>query len=140
MENALERLEAKREALYHQIRTLDDFRPGTISVRYRKCGKKNCVCYSKEHPGHGPQYLWTATRKGKSVAQNLRLGPELDKARREIATHQQFRRLSQEALDVNEQICRLRPVPEMGDQQELEALKKKLQRTFFVKRRKRLGS
>ena len=81
MENALERLEAKREALYHQIGALDDFRSGTISVRYRKCGKKNCVCYSKEHPGHGPQYLWTATHKFVShppvesvLLCNLRLG------------------------------------------------------------------
>jgi len=140
MKETLEALETKKEVLYQEIAALDDFRSGTISVNYRKCGKQNCVCYQKDHPGHGPQYLWNTTRKGKSRAQNLRLGPELDKTQREIATYKHFCRLCQEVLEVNEQICRLRPVPEIQDQQELLALKKKLQRKFFSKRRKRLLS
>lgn len=131
METALEDLEAKRKDLYRQIEALGDFRPGMISVNYRKCGKQNCACHQKDHPGHGPQYLWNTTRKGKSLAQNLRLGPELDKARREIEIYKRFDRLCQEAIEINEQICRKRPVPEIEDEKELEALKKKLRWKFF---------
>ena len=72
MENKLYELEAKRKDLYRQIEALGDFRPGSISVIFRKCGKKNCVCAQRNHPGHGPQYLWTTTRKGKSQGQNFR--------------------------------------------------------------------
>lgn len=137
MEKALEDLEVKRKDIYQQIEALGDFRPGIISVNYRKCGKKNCACYQKDHPGHGPQYLWNTTRKGKSLAQNLRLGPELDKVRKEIETYRRFGHLCQEAIEVNEQISRLRPVPEIEDQKELEELKKKLRRKFFRKQRKK---
>src|SRR5437762_8552225 len=79
MSTALERLERRRNALYQRLQALGDFRPGTISVNFRKCGKKRCACARPTHPGHGPQYLWNTTSGGQSRAQNLRLGPELEK-------------------------------------------------------------
>ena len=78
MEETLESLEKKRKELYQKLEALGDFRRGTISVNYRKCGKKKCVCVKPGHPGHGPQYLWNTTIKGKSYAKNVRLGPELE--------------------------------------------------------------
>lgn len=137
MPTAIERLEQKRNLLYQRLQALGDFRPGTISVNFRKCGKKRCACARPGHPGHGPQYLWNTTRGGQSRAQNLRLGPELEKARREIENHRVFHRLCRKLVDVNEQICRLRPVVRIQDEKELEELKKKLQRQFPGKRRRR---
>ena len=84
MAGALEELEQRRASLYQQMQALGDFRPGTISVNFRKCGKKGCACAQPGHPGHGPQYLWNTTSGGQSRAQNLRLGPELEKAQREL--------------------------------------------------------
>lgn len=133
MEANLKDLQTKRNDLYRQIEALGDFRPGLISVNYHRCGKQNCACHQKGHPGHGPQYLWNATRKGKSLAQNLRLGPELEKVRKETQTYKRFVALCQEAIEVNEKICRLRPVPQIKDQEELDELKKKLRRMFFKK-------
>ena len=63
MKKEIQKLEARRSKIYHEIESLGDFRSGSISVNYRKCGKKNCICRRKGHPGHGPQYLWTTTRK-----------------------------------------------------------------------------
>ena len=137
MEKEIQGLEARRDNIYCRIEALGDFRPGMISVNFRRCGKKNCACHQKDHPGHGPQYLWNTTRKGKSLAQNLRLGPELDKVQKEVETYKHFDRLCQEAIDVNEQICRLRPVPEIENQQELDTLKKKLRRKFFSRRKRK---
>ena len=137
MEKGIHELEVRRDGIYRQIEALGDFRPGMISVNYRRCGKKNCVCHRKDHPGHGPQYLWNTTRKGKSLAQNLRLGPELDKVQKEVETYKRFDRLCQEAIEVNEQICRLKPVPEIRDERELDTLKKKLRRKFFGKRKRK---
>jgi hypothetical protein len=135
--NVLERLEQRRNALYRRLQDLGDFRPGTISVNFRKCGKKRCACARPAHPGHGPQYLWNTTRGGRSRAQNLRLGPELEKARREVGNHRLFLRWCGELVDVNERICRLRPAVPIQDEKELEALKKKLQKQFLWRPRRK---
>jgi hypothetical protein len=42
--------------------------------------------------------------------------------------------LTREIVEVNQKICRLRPVEEIEDERELEELKKKLQRRFAAKR------
>lgn len=137
MEKTLERLEEMRGNLYRQMALLGDFRPGTISVNFRKCGRKNCACARSDHPGHGPQYLWNTTQNGKSRSQNLRIGPELEKVRQEVESYKEFRRLCHKAVGINEELCHKRPVPEVEDQSELEALKKKLRRKFAMRRRKR---
>lgn len=138
MTTTLSDLELKRAQLYQQLQETGDFRRGTISVLYRKCGKKNCACAQVAgHPGHGPLYLWNATIGGKSYAKNLKLGPEMEKYQAEIANHQRFQNLCQEIVAINEQICALRPVRVLEDESELAALKKKLQRQFLAKYKKK---
>ena len=136
MEDTLERLEKKREDLYRQLRQVGDFRRGTISVVYRKCGKKYCACAKEGHLGHGPLHLWNATIKGKSYAKGLKLGPEMQKYVEETANHRKFVELCEELVVVNERICDLRPVPEVKEEKELAELKKKLQKLFMGKYRK----
>ena len=130
MTASLEGLEQKRRQLYQQLQNLGDFRPGMISVNYRKCGKPNCACAQPAQRGHGPQYLWNTTQKGKSRAQNLRLGLEVEKVAQELETYDRFVRLCGELVEVNEQICQLRPVRAVEDEAELAQLKKKLQQKF----------
>lgn len=130
MPETLEALERQRTKLYEQLQMLGDFRPGIISVNFRKCGKTNCACARKGHKGHGPQYLWNTTQRGQSRAQNLRMGAELEKVRKELAAHRVFLGLCQQLVEVNENICRLRPVQQVKDEKELEALKKKLHKQF----------
>jgi hypothetical protein len=125
MRESLEGLEQKRWHLYQQLQNLGDFRPGTISVNYRKCGKPNCTCAQPGHPGHGPQYLWNTTQKGKSRAQSLWLGPEVEKVAQELETYGRFVSLCGQLVEVNEQICRLRPVRAVADEVGLAQLKKK---------------
>jgi len=137
MEESIESLERKREDLYRQLQETGDFRRGIISVVYRKCGKKNCACAKEGHPGHGPRHLWNTTIKGKSYAKNVRLGPEMQKYLDEIENHRRFVKLCEEIVTVNEQICDLRPVPEVKDEKELVDLKKKLQERFSKKYRAR---
>ncbi len=133
MTETLESLQAKRQGLMQALAGLGDFRRGTISVNYRRCGKRNCACARADHPGHGPQYLWNATIGGKSRARNLRLGPELEKVGREVTAYRTFVRLCGELVEVNEQLCQLRPVREVADARELTQLKKKLRRRFAGK-------
>jgi len=130
-------LELRRKKLFRQLENLGDFRRGTISVNFRKCGKSNCACAGKDHPGHGPQYLWNVSVGGKTQSRNLSLGPELEKVEREVERYHSFVRLSQELVEVNDRICQLRPARTIEDENELEQLKKKLRRHFAEKRKKR---
>jgi uncharacterized protein YdcH (DUF465 family) len=135
--SVLAEMERRRENLYKELQETGDFRRGIISVTYRKCGKKNCACAREGHPGHGPQHLWNTTIKGRSYAKSLKLGPEMEKYLEEIANHQRFMKLCDEIIEINERICDMRPVPEMHDDQELAALKKKLQQKFMGKYKKK---
>jgi len=137
MQETLESLDKKRKQLYGKLEALGEFRRGTISVNYRKCGKKKCVCMRPGHPGHGPQYLWNTTIKGKSYAKNLRLGPELEKYIRETGNYREFLKLSEELVQVSERMCELRPIREIEDRKESEELKKKLLKIFEKRLRKR---
>ena len=123
MQETLEDLERQKNELYRQLAELGDFRRGTISANYRKCGKAYCVCARAGHPGHGPQYLWNATIKGKSRAQNLRLGAELEKVGREVENYRRVQQWWDQWIEVNEKICQRKPVNSIAEE-ELEELKK----------------
>jgi hypothetical protein len=138
MEQTMASLKRHREKLFKELGEIGNFRRGSISVNYRKCGKANCVCVQPEHPGHGPQYLWSTTIKGKSYTKNLKLGPELQKYKEEIDNYHTFQRLSEEVIHTNEKICELQSVPIIEDVNELEELKKNLQRHFLKRYGKRL--
>ena len=137
MKESVKKLQSKKKSLHKELENIGDFRRGTISVNYRKCGKKNCMCAKKGHPGHGPQYLWNTTIKGKSFANNIRLGPELQKYMGEIANYRKFLKLRDEIVQLNEKICDLRPIPEIEDKDEADELKKKLQMHFRKKHKKK---
>ena len=137
MEETLESLETKRKSLYQKMEEIGDFRRGIISVNYRKCGKKNCACAKPGHLGHGPQYLWNTTIKGKSYAKSVRLGPELQKYMQETTRYREFLKLCEELVQLSEKISDLRPVVEIEDKNERETLKKKLQGIFRKKLKRR---
>jgi hypothetical protein len=73
--------------------------------------------------------------EGKTKARNLPLGPELEKVEQEVKRYREFDRLCQELVEVNDQICQLRPIPVIADEDDLLQLKKKLLRRFARKRR-----
>ena len=106
----LAELERRRAGLYAELGQLGDFRRGSLNEARRKCGKPNCACAAPGHPGHGPQ--WNLTRKadGRTRTVHLRPGPELEKARREVAEYERFRDLVGQVTEVNEAICDARPV------------------------------
>jgi hypothetical protein len=137
MEETLESLEAERKSLYRKMEELGDFRRGIISVNFRKCGRTNCACAKPGHGGHGPQYLWNTTIKGKSYAKNLRSGRELQKYMQETARYREFLSLCEHLVKLNERISDVRPVVEIEDGNEREALKKKLQAILRKKLKKR---
>jgi len=135
-ENKIFKLQLKRKNLFKKLSKIGDLRRGSISANFRKCGQKKCICAKTGHPGHGPQYLWTTTIKGKSYAKNLKLGPELQKYKEETDNYRKFMKIYEEIIQVNEEICKLKPPTELNDKEE-EALKKKLLKYFNQKLKKK---
>ena len=133
----LSELERGKDKLLRKIQDIGDMRSGSLSVRYQRCSKSPCVCDDPRHPGHGPIYSFSTIIDGKTKIKNYKLGPELDKLRKEIENYQTFKELSQDLIAISNQLCDLRPVTEVKDETELEELKKKLKRVFMRRYKKK---
>src|ERR1035441_10852292 len=101
----LPELEAERDRLYAQLSAVGDFRRGSVSENYRKCGKPNCACAQPEHPGHGPRFLWTRTARGRGTVGRQLAAGEVEKVRRGGARHAEFAAISERIAGGGEEIC-----------------------------------
>jgi hypothetical protein len=108
--DSLASLEQQRSSILSQILEVGDFRSGSITAINGRCGKPNCHCHQPNQPGHGPNFRLTRKIDGKTVSESFSSAAELRKAQREVEAFHRFRQLSQELLEVNERICRTRPV------------------------------
>ena len=101
--NILE-LEKQREELLIKICNFPLFRPGTLTSRYRKCGKKNCHCADENSKGHGPS--WTITRKveGKTVAKYIRV-EMLEETKKQIQNYHDFQTTVNKMIETNIKLC-----------------------------------
>lgn len=117
MSSPLPQHEQRRTELYQQLANTGDFRKGTINATYRRCGKPNCRCAEPTDPGHGPRYLLSRTVNGKTESRQLSVGPELDKANREVAKYKQFQATVAEIVEVSEAICDARPISPSATQE-----------------------
>ena len=124
MPESLDALEQQRAGILTQILELGDFRSGSITAINGRCGKPNCHCHLPNQPGHGPNFRLTRKVNGKSVTETFSAAAELRKAQREVAAFHRFRQLSQELLEVNEIICRARPVQDTLSPQEKKRSKR----------------
>lgn len=105
-------LEQDRSELLRRVAQLGDFRRGSITPTRGTCGTPTCHCHQPQDPGHGPTWRLTTKVEGKTVTESFATLAALRKAQAEVAEYHRFRKLSQELLEVNEKICRLRPLPE----------------------------
>jgi len=118
MPQPLPSLEARRSELLHALADLKDMRPGSIVGAVFRCGKPTCHCAQPGDPGHGPHLRLTYKWHGKTVTEALPTPAAVRKAEQEVAEFRNYQRLGRELVDVNEQICRLRPVQQTLTQQE----------------------
>ena len=112
-ELSLAELEAERGRLFAQLAAVGDFRRGSVSENYRKCGKPNCGCAAPGHPGHGPRFLWTRTARGRGTVGRQLAAGEVEQVRREVARHAEFAAICEQIAEVNEKICEARPAAGM---------------------------
>jgi hypothetical protein len=115
---SLSALEQERATILAQMLELGDFRSGSITAIRGRCGKANCRCHQPGQPDHGPNYRLTRKVNGKTLSETFSSAAEFQKAQREVETFHRFRELSRQLLEVNEKICRARPVEDSLTPQE----------------------
>jgi len=121
--DSLAALEQQRSSILMQILEVGDFRSGSVTAINGRCGKPNCRCHQPGQLGHGPNFRLTRKINGKSVSETFSSDVELRKAQREVEAFHRFRLLSQELLEVNEKICRSRPLADTLSPEEKKRLK-----------------
>lgn len=106
---SLDFLEQQRVDITNQIAALGDLRRGSITSTTGKCGKPSCHCHQSKDSGHGPNLRLTFKLNGKTVTESLPDQTATRKAEREIAEFRRLQGLHRELIEVNAQICQLRP-------------------------------
>lgn len=102
--NKLSNLQMQKEKILRQISELNDFRQGSLSPRYRKCGKPYCHCAQEGSQGHGPLWMTTRSVRGKTISKAI---PEeqVDITFKQIDAFHQFQNLVHEYVETNIKIC-----------------------------------
>jgi hypothetical protein len=110
MPDSLADLELQRAAVLRQISELEDFRAGSITSTGGRCGNPGCHCHLPDDPGHRPHPRLTYKVNGKTVTESFATADNRRKAEREIEAFRRYRQLERTFVEVNEKICRARPV------------------------------
>ena len=100
----LSALTRRRRHIHDQLAALGDLRPGSLTPRYRKCGKPTCHCAAQGDPGHGPSWSLTWAVEGKT---RTRIIPAeaVEQTQAQIAEYRRARALTRELFEVSTQMC-----------------------------------
>ena len=104
MPQSLDDLQSERSRLQVAFSQMDDFRPGSLVDRFRKCGKPTCHCAKPDSPGHGPSYSLTREVASKTVTKIIPPSA-VEQTRRQIAEYKRFRELTRDFVEVSEKVC-----------------------------------
>jgi hypothetical protein len=97
-------LREQRATLLSEIAAIEEFRPGSLVGRYRKCGKPTCHCAREGDPGHGPSWSLTRGVKGKTVTKIIPADC-VDATLEQINRYRQLHQLLHEYTELNVKIC-----------------------------------
>jgi hypothetical protein len=90
--DTVQQLEAQRNAILEQMRTIRSMRRGTINEQYFKTrlkGRRGMV-------HRGPYYVFSRRERDKTVSKRLRSGVELEQAKKDVTEYKRFMGFCQE--------------------------------------------
>jgi len=100
-----EKLTHRRDELKAEIANINDMRPGSLTPRFRKCGKPNCHCSSETSPGHGPSWSLTRELHGKTITKIISSSAAVETTKQQISEFKRFRELSRELIEISDKLC-----------------------------------
>jgi len=101
--DTLQQLEARRNAILEEIRSIRSMKRGTVNEQYFKTrlkGRKGIV-------HQGPYYVFSRREGEKTVSHRLRSEVELQQARKDVAEYKRFLGLCREFERVTERLGEL---------------------------------
>jgi hypothetical protein len=87
-----QQLEARRNGILEEMRSIRSMRRGTINEQYFRTRLKG----TKEMVHQGPYYVFSRREQEKTVSRRIRSRAELEQARKDVAEHKRFLGLCQE--------------------------------------------
>ncbi|MCP3997083.1 MAG: hypothetical protein GY722_18795 [bacterium] len=103
-QNPVADLTRRQSELKQQLAEIGPMCPGSLTERYRKCGKPSCHCARPGPQGHGPSWSLTRTVRGKTVTKIIPTAA-LERTQAQVAEYQRFRALSRELVEISAQLC-----------------------------------
>jgi len=94
----------EKDHILDQIKSLDVFRQGSLSPRYRKCGKPYCHCAQEGSKGHGPVWFVTRSVQGKTKTKTIP-ADRVDETLTQIDKFHSYQDLVHQYTEVNIKIC-----------------------------------
>ena len=100
-------LEGQCREILQQLAGFGDLRPGTLSHRYVKCGKKACHCAEPGDPGHGP--IWSLTWHADGKTRTRSIPPEaVEETRAQLAEYKRLRAVVATLVEISTELCDVR--------------------------------
>ena len=100
----LSELTRTRRHIQDQLAALGDLRPGSLTARYRKCGKPTCHCANEGDPGHGPSWSLTWAVEGKTRTRIIPAAA-VEQTQAQIAEYRRARTLTRALFEVSTRMC-----------------------------------
>ena len=94
-------LERQHAHLRSQFASIGEMRSGSLTERFRPCGKPRCHCAKPSDPGHGPVLSLTRKQAGKTVTRIIPAHAGSETQAR-LAEYRRFRQLSKMFIEVND--------------------------------------
>jgi len=123
MDNVKE-LEARRDAVLEQMRSMRSMRRGTITEQYLKVKHKG----KKEPVLRGPYYVFARWEGTKTASKRLRSPAELERAREDVDAYKRYVQLCKQFEELSERLGELEHRSEDVDAQK-KTPKSRLSRT-----------
>ena len=101
--NDIKQIEKRRDAILKQMRGIRSMERGSITEQYLKVphkGKRDPVL-------RGPYYVLSRRKGKKTVGYRVKTPKELERARRDVEAHKEFKKFCREFEELTEQLGRL---------------------------------
>ncbi len=100
--NDLKMIEARRDNLLEQIRSIRSMKSGSITEQYLKVPQKG-----KAPARRGPYYVYCKSQKGITISKRLKSANEVEQAKEDVAAHKRFVALCKDFEELTEKLGEL---------------------------------
>lgn len=101
--NAIQKLEAERESILEQMRSIRSMKRGTINEQYLRVSHKG----KRDPVLRGPYYVFSRREGNRTISERLRNEEELQKATEAVGLHKRFVSLCREFETLTERLGEL---------------------------------